>query len=252
MNKRGSKAGIYLLIVILLILLVSGSALAVIYLQSQKQIIPDTTSVDASDTSQPVISNDNNIPSNKLINAKHIYQLENWPTGCESVSAVMALNHAGINISVDDFIDNYLTCTNPPFNPYKSFGGNPRDKSGLGCYAPVIKEAVDKVLENTNHAAKLLSGVSLEELCKEYIAKDIPVIIWGTLDMAEPFEGKTWEFEGETFTWIRPEHCLLLIGYNEENYAFCDPMHEESVTYYPKAKTETAYTALHSQAIIIE
>ena len=70
--------------------------------------------------------------------------------------------------------------------------------------------------------------------------------------MAEPFEGKTWEFEGETFTWIRPEHCLLLIGYNEENYAFCDPMHEESVTYYPKAKTETAYTALHSQAIIIE
>ena len=119
MNKRGSKAGIYLLIVILLILLVSGSALAVIYLQSQKQIIPDTTSVDASDTSQPVISNDNNIPSNKLINAKHIYQLENWPTGCESVSAVMALNHAGINISVDDFIDNYLTCTNPPFNPYK-------------------------------------------------------------------------------------------------------------------------------------
>ena len=82
MNKRDSKAGIYLLIVILLILLVSGSALAVIYLQSQKQIIPDTTSVDASDTSQPVISNDDNIPSNKLINAKHIYQLENWPTGC--------------------------------------------------------------------------------------------------------------------------------------------------------------------------
>lgn len=249
MNKKGSKAGYFLLLVLLLILLVSGSALAVIYLQSQKQLIPNITSVD---TSEGIVSNTVDFPSKKLISASHIYQLDEWPTGCESVSAVMALSYAGVSISVDDFIDNYLTCTNPPFNPNKSFGGSPRDKSGLGCYAPVIKEAVDKVLENTNHTAKLLSGVSVEELCRQYIVNDIPVIFWGTLDMAEPFEGKTWEFEGETFTWIRPEHCLLLIGYDEDNYAFCDPMHKESVTYYPKAKTEIAYTALHSQAVVIE
>ncbi len=39
---------------------------------------------------------------------EHIYQTDNWPTGCESVTAVMALNAAGIEISVDDFIDDYL------------------------------------------------------------------------------------------------------------------------------------------------
>ena len=31
-----------------------------------------------------------------------------YPTGCESVTTVMALNYQGYNISVDDFIDNYL------------------------------------------------------------------------------------------------------------------------------------------------
>ena len=70
--------------------------------------------------------------------------------------------------------------------------------------------------------------------------------------MAEPFEGDSWEFEGKKITWIRPEHCLLLVGYNTESYIFCDPMQEESVTYYPKAAVETAYSALYSQAVVIE
>ena len=50
-------------------------------------------------------------PERALINTEHIYQTDNWPTGCESVTAVMALNAAGIEISVDDFIDDYLVCT---------------------------------------------------------------------------------------------------------------------------------------------
>ena len=80
-------------------------------------------------------------PESALINAEHIYQLDKWPTGCESVSAVMAMKAAGLDITVDEFIDNYLNCTPRPFDPEKSFGGDPRSKSGKGCYAPVIKAA---------------------------------------------------------------------------------------------------------------
>lgn len=62
----------------------------------------------------------------------------------------MALNHIGIDVSVDKFIDSYLTKTGVPFDPSISFGGNPRSTSGYGCYAPVIKKALDKVLSGQN------------------------------------------------------------------------------------------------------
>ena len=191
-------------------------------------------------------------PESALINAEHIYQLDKWPTGCESVSAVMAMKAAGLDITVDEFIDNYLNCTPRPFDPEKSFGGDPRSKSGKGCYAPVIKAALDKALAGTDFKATELKNVPIAELCNKYIAAGTPVIFWGTLEMAEPFEGDSWEFEGKKITWIRPEHCLLLVGYNTESYIFCDPMREESVTYYPKAAVETAYSALYSRAVVIE
>src|SRR5699024_6882351 len=38
----------------------------------------------------------------------HIYQYDSYPTGCESVSAVCALRYSGVDITVDDFIDQYL------------------------------------------------------------------------------------------------------------------------------------------------
>ena len=45
------------------------------------------------------------------IDVPYIDQSKRYPTGCESVSTVMALQYAGVNISVDKFIDNYLYTT---------------------------------------------------------------------------------------------------------------------------------------------
>lgn len=184
-------------------------------------------------------------------NVEHICQLNKWPNGCESVSAVMALNFFGIDVSVDYFIDNYLEMSALPSDPYKTYGGNPRDGSGFGCYAPVIKSALDKALEGSNYAADIVSSATVESLCEKYIQNNIPVIFWATQDMQKPFEGKTWEYGGESITWIRPEHCLLLIGYTKDSYVFCDPLKTESTTSYPKESVETAYEGLNSQAVVI-
>lgn len=204
------------------------------------------------DTPSHTESTESTMPTSALISTEHICQLDNWPTGCESVSAVMALRYAGMEITVDDFINDYLVCTERPFDPNKSFGGNPRSTAGKGCYAPVIKSACDKLLAGSKLEAVVLSEPTVADLCEKYIARDIPVIIWATLDMAKPFLGDSWEFEGKTVTWIRPEHCLLLVGYNSESYIFRDPMHKESVTYYSKEETETAYKGLFSQAVVIK
>lgn len=192
------------------------------------------------------------IGNSKIIQAPFISQLGKYPTGCESVTTVMALNHIGIDISVDKFIDSYLTKTGVPFDPSISFGGNPRSTSGYGCYAPVIKKALDKALSGQKYTAKQLYGVSLKNLCSNYIDKGIPVILWATMYMNTPYISSTWTYNGKTINWIAPEHCLLLVGYDSSHYIFNDPLTYQPQTYYSKSSVEVAYKGLNYQAIVLE
>ncbi len=89
----------------------------------------------------------------KLINAPYIDQTKDWPTGCESVSTVMLLQYLGIDITVENFVDQYLEKA-PLYekdgqlygpNPWEVFAGSPRDDGSMGCYAPVIVKALKKV-----------------------------------------------------------------------------------------------------------
>ncbi len=50
-----------------------------------------------------------------VIDAPFIDQRDKYPTGCESVTAVMALQYAGVDITVEEFIDNYLPQGNAPY-----------------------------------------------------------------------------------------------------------------------------------------
>ena len=44
----------------------------------------------------------------KIISVPYIDQSVKYPTGCESVSTVMLLQYLGYEITVDEFIENYL------------------------------------------------------------------------------------------------------------------------------------------------
>ncbi len=220
--------------------------------RKSKNTIPnDTVSIPAASAEEETVIT----PKHKKrhIKAKHIYQQDKWPTGCESVSAVMALHYAGIDISVDHFINNCLEKKTPPFDPNIQFGGDPHDSGGWGCYSPVITKALDKALKGTKFTAKQLVNVPVETLCAKYIDKDIPVIFWATIDMQKPEESpQKWNYNGTYIDyWMRPEHCLLLVGYNEDSYIFCDPWKKENYTYYKKDKVVTAYKGEYSQAVVI-
>ncbi len=201
------------------------------------------------------------IPSgqSKIIDAPFISQMPNYPTGCESVATVMALQYAGVNISVDTFIDQYLPIgpLNPllpvSFDPYITFGGNPRTMDGYGCYALVIKIALDKIFANTYYTAENITGVSLPELCSKYIDNNIPVIVWATMEMQTPWISKTWTaWTGRKIQWVAPEHCLLLVGYDDYFYYFNDPRDSKARTYYRKEAVDRAYKAQGSQAVVIQ
>lgn len=195
-----------------------------------------------------------------IIDVPFISQNSLYPTGCESVTTVMALNYLGCEITVDEFIEYYLDMTDIPHenngiktgeSPWYCFLGSPYDSNGYGCYSTVIENALYKFIDNEVYDVDRLNGVSIDTLCEDYIINNTPVIIWATAEMQRAFDAETWITpNGEYCTWIAPEHCLLLVGFDDEYYYFNDPRQGKN-TPYLKFDVETAYSSLYCQAVVI-
>ena len=70
--------------------------------------------------------------------------------------------------------------------------------------------------------------------------------------MAEPYYSSIWHLEGGgTYTWLANEHCLVLMGYDNENYYFSDP-YKGAVVKYKKALCQSRYQAFGQQALAIK
>lgn len=187
------------------------------------------------------------------------------PTGCEAVSAVTVLNYLGVKISPEKFIDTFLE--KEPFyyvgdklygaNPEESFAGDPYDSYSLGCFPPVIAEGIIRMKEcgyngSENIETKEITGTSLEDICKEYVNKNIPVLVWITIDMGEPKKGTSYFFDdGTEYTWISGEHCMVLCGYDEDNYYFKDPLSDGRTVKYEKELVAQRYEEMGSRALAI-
>ncbi|MBR5578017.1 MAG: C39 family peptidase [Lachnospiraceae bacterium] len=196
----------------------------------------------------------------KIIEAPYIDQSVKYPTGCESVSAVMLLQYLGIDITVDRFIEEYLEKKNMEEkegklfgpNPKEYFCGSPYDPDSFGCYAPVICKALEKILGEEYEIIDE-TGTSMDELKEKYIDRNLPVIFWACINMREPVVGPAWQlFEtGETFTWISNEHCMLLVGYDEEGYYFNDPHENRGLICYEKNLLEKRHEAQYNMAVAV-
>lgn len=203
-------------------------------------------------------------PKRYIIDVPYINQ-EEYPTGCESVSTTMVLNYWGIDCPVDFFLSTCLKSAELETvtengrevlygeSPYEYFIGNPYDSDGLGCYAPVIVEALNYLFADDQYVALDVSGLSLEQLTQTYILNDIPVIIWATIGMKPSYSSLSWKLKasGETFNWISGEHCLVLTGFNEHSYLFNDPSGENGTSQYLKGLVTRRYTELGMQAVVI-
>lgn len=181
-----------------------------------------------------------------------------WPTGCESVSAVMALNWAGANLTVEDFVYGYLPMDElwtdaggrlcGP-SPADAFIGDPAGQ-GYGCFAPVLARAMSQAAP-AGYRALDLTGSPLSELACAYLRHNIPVVIWATMEMRPVEAGTQWMLpDGETFTWPAGEHCLLLVGETSEGYLLNDPRVGEIVC-YDKELVRRRYESLGSQAVAL-
>ena len=232
----------------------------------EKQQVKGKTNIETGENESPADfatdendSSAENSESHIIKNVPVFSQMPEYPTGCETVSTVMALRYAGYNITAAEFIDKYLPQSSGfkekegvrygP-DPEKTFVGSPRSAGGYGCFAPVIEKALSDCLGN-NAAVIKPAGKELEELCKSYVSCDTPVIIWTTISLLDTYPAEKWRLDdGSDFYWPANEHCMLLIGYDGSGYYFNDPYVGKTVK-YPKALAETRYNELGKQAVLI-
>ena len=123
--------------------------------------------------------------------------------------------------------------------------------------APLYLETV----KNDNRRAYPIKGETLAQLCQEYIDKDIPVMTWVTTYMEESYERLSWIVDyvdenaeckvGDTTAWRQNEHCMVLIGYTDKEYIFCDSVAGKVVA-HDKQLAETRFKEIGNQAVVVK
>lgn len=224
---------------------------------TEKTTFP-TPSHPTNETARKTSSKSNIIPLHGL-------SQEGIPTGCESVSTVATLQYHGVNITIDEFINNFLPCQKfyrkggmvYGANPQEYFAGDPYETASLGCYPNVILKALNEMKKSNYSGTDNLyfqdvSGADLNSLVTEYIDKQIPVILWITIDMKKPYAGMQYYLEdGSLYTWTAQEHCTVLCGYDDISYYIMDPLANGEIITYPKALVEQRYNELGKYALVI-
>ncbi len=198
----------------------------------------------------------------KIIQAPYIDQTSDYPTGCESVSAVMLLRYLNVPVSVDEFIDNYLEKEPMQYrkgrlcgpDPFRCFAGSPYDRESFGCYAPVIVSALNKAFEKKGRklSAIDITGMPMDRIMTDFLDQDMPVVFWASIDLKETVLGPEWRLpDGSVFTWISNEHCMLLTGYDNDSYYFNDPWQNHGRVAWPKKLVEQRHKEQRKMAVAV-
>ncbi len=187
-------------------------------------------------------------------------QGQGLPTGCESVSAVMLLRFLGLDMDPETFVRAHLPCA--PFyrdpaglwhgpDPRRAFVGDPHDPEALGCYAPVMVQALTCAAPGFRAVDE--SGTELERLCLRYVERGLPLLLWCSIGLRPTVNGPWYllEPEGRPFMWISNEHCVLLAGRDDTHYFCYDPWQDRGLVSCPRRLLWQRHRELGMQAVAL-
>jgi uncharacterized protein YvpB len=201
-----------------------------------------------------------------MISAPLINQYPLLPCGCEIAAAVSLISYNGYSVSLEDFTDRFITYDENFYHdddgvlhgpdPAQVFVGNPYGW-GYGCYPNVLAKSMNDCFKalGASETAYAVTGLSEDELIT-LIKGGVPVIVWATLDMKEyNYEDPSVWIIGEserTLTWYKGSHTLLLVGFSDKNFYFCDPNDKTSVTAYDRDIFIDRYTKAGLRAVMVK
>jgi len=203
-----------------------------------------------------------------ILNIPFVSQNPDYPNGCEAASAVMLLNWAGINISLHDFITDFLPRSDVydengyRYGPDPSvyYAGDPADTSrGWGVFEPAVYTAMANITtkdyeENDNNVAYFISSsnthgkISLAALSK----RNEPAMIWVTQDYSKASDVYEWFSydRKKTYTYPKNAHVVVLTGSDEENYHINDPLKGKDIK-VNKQQLSDSFNSMGAQYISI-
>ncbi len=210
------------------------------------------------------------IPASHMIEGVPVIKQEELKAGCETYACTMLLQSLGIDMDEFEFADYYLV-EKPVYGYGDEFYGPDMDSAyageiewGYGVNSPAMAKFMNNMLSDkgSQMTATSLEGIDLDKLCEDYIINDIPVMVWATTNMDEPYIKKYWTVDyvdeevsdaqiGDTEQWMQNEHCMVLIGYDEQNYYFADSVAGE-VSVFDKETSKDKYEKIGSQAIVVK
>ena len=252
-------AGIALLIAVFLIIII----VIVSTCGNDKATEPQITETQATvaTTTQPT--------SYKISGVPVIVQ-DDLTAACETYACTMLLQYYKFDIDEYQFVDNYLVTKPVYYGADGNWYGPDMNSAyagdiytGYGINNLGMAKCMNNYIKTTDSklTAYPISNVPLEELCEKYIRNNIPVMVWATTYMDEPYVQRTWIVDyadedsptkvGDTVSWQMHEHCMVLIGFDDENYYFCDSVSGE-VSEYDRATSEERYSQIGMQAIVLK
>ena len=208
-------------------------------------------------------------PSSYMIEGVNVIPQVEFKAGCETYACTMLLQTLGFDMDEHLFLDKYLEIhwvsygdDGNRYGPdmYSAQTGDIYGGWGVYCYA--MAKYMNHYLSDVGSemTATAMENVPLPELCEKYVSKGIPVMVWATTYMMESYPKDSWIVDyvdenaktkiGDTFTWLQNEHCLVLIGYDEENYYFADSC-AGTIAEYERELTETRYAEIGEQSIVV-
>ncbi|BCC57212.1 C39 family peptidase [Bacillus cereus] len=188
-----------------------------------------------------------------LANVPLIQQLPELDRGCEVTSLAMMLQYAGVSvdkmtlaneIKKVDFIDDGVRG-----NPNEGFVGNiyTFSESGYAVYHGPLFQLAEKYLPNK---AVDLTGKNIEEIYKSIKAgQPVVMITNATFAPLDEAEFTTWETNSGDVSITYNEHCVVLIGYDQESVYIRDPLEDSLDVKVPRETFEQAWVQMGSQAI---
>ena len=214
---------------------------------------------------------DESVPESYMINSVKAIAMDDLKAGCETYACTMLLNSLGFDLDEHTIADNYLNCQYVYLTEdglegegpdmYSAFAGTAY--AGWGVYAPSMAKSMNAYLKDqkSNLKAYALENVELDDLVEQYVSKGVPVMIWATTYMQEPYVYHTWTVNyvdenaktkiGDKFSWYMHEHCLVLAGYDKDNYYFGDST-AGTISCFKKDLVKKRYEQMFKQAIVVK
>lgn len=200
----------------------------------------------------------------KILPVPFIEQTAEWPSGDESICAVMLLRYLGIQITVDEFIDFFLPqgalrrkdgeLLGP--DPDEKFVGSPYEKTALGCYPPVIVKALNSCFlqKGIPYRAVDATGLGTDELIAQSLSKGVPALYWASRAMAPTHPGVSWSDPktGKTYRWTDIMQCMLLVGTDAGELVFNDPMDNNGRRAYNRIMSVKRHQEVGRRAVIVQ